>query len=70
MHQNRLTLSLKLQMKIEEIISCLEAIASPIYQESYDNAGLLTGDGSSVCTGVLIALDATDSVVHEAIEKI
>jgi dinuclear metal center YbgI/SA1388 family protein len=56
-------------MKIEEIISCLEAFAHPVYQESYDNTGLLTGDAMSVCSGVLITLDATEPVIKEAIEK-
>src|SRR5882672_1367161 len=56
-------------MKIEEIISCMEAFAHPVYQESYDNAGLLTGDGLSACTGVLVTLDVTEEVVKEAIEK-
>ncbi|MBS1600312.1 MAG: Nif3-like dinuclear metal center hexameric protein [Bacteroidetes bacterium] len=56
-------------MKIEEIISCLEGIANPVLQESYDNAGLLTGDSTVACSGVLITLDATQPVISEAIEK-
>lgn len=56
-------------MKISEIISVLESIAPPAYQESYDNAGLITGNKSMECTGVLLALDSTEVVVQEAIEK-
>jgi len=56
-------------MKIQEIISFLESVAPPSLQESYDNAGLLTGNGSWDCTGVITTLDATEAVVLEAIEK-
>jgi putative NIF3 family GTP cyclohydrolase 1 type 2 len=37
-------------MKIAEIIQLLEQTASPSYQESYDNAGLLTGNSGWDCT--------------------
>ncbi len=56
-------------MNISEIISHLETIAPPAYQEHYDNSGLLTGSYSRECSGVLISLDATEEVVHEAISK-
>jgi dinuclear metal center YbgI/SA1388 family protein len=56
-------------MKIAELINYLETIASPSLQESYDNAGLITGNASWDCTGVLCSLDATEDVVMEAIEK-
>ncbi len=45
----------------------LESIAHPSLQESYDNAGLLTGNPSWECTGVLCTLDCTEAVVEEAI---
>lgn len=54
-------------MRINEIISALIAWAPPAYQESYDNAGLITGDANWECTGVLCSLDATEDVVNEAI---
>ena len=54
-------------MKIAEIIQTIEDFAPISYQESYDNAGLLTGDKLAACTGVLIALDVTEAVVEEAI---
>lgn len=56
-------------MKIAEIISHLETIAPPAYQESYDNVGLLTGTPNRECTGVLTTLDVTEEIVHEAIAK-
>ena len=56
-------------MKIGEIITFLESVAAPSLQESYDNAGLLTGNNSWECTGVVTTLDATEAVVQEAISK-
>lgn len=54
-------------MQIHEIIHHLEALAAPIYQESYDNAGLITGNPEWNCTGALVSLDATEEIVDEAI---
>ena len=56
-------------MTIQEITSFLETVAPPSLQESYDNAGLITGNGSWVCTGIITTLDATEAVVLEAINK-
>jgi len=56
-------------MNIGQVIHFLETIAPPALQESYDNAGLLTGDASWSCKGILCALDATPEVVEEAIQK-
>lgn len=56
-------------MKIQDITSFLEKLAPPILQEGYDNAGLLTGNESWQCTGVITTLDATEEIVLEAIEK-
>jgi dinuclear metal center YbgI/SA1388 family protein len=56
-------------MKIAELIRELEAQAPPVLQESYDNAGLITGNASWDCTGVLCTLDATEAVILEAKEK-
>ena len=56
-------------MKIQEIASFLELVAPPSLQESYDNAGLLTGNNQWDCTGIICTLDATEPVVLEAIEK-
>lgn len=56
-------------MKIQEIINYLASVAPPALQESYDNAGLLTGNADWDCTGIITTLDATQEVVKEAIEK-
>lgn len=56
-------------MTISEVIQTLEAYAPLSYQETYDNAGLLTGNAGWLCTGVICALDATEEVVNEAIEN-
>lgn len=56
-------------MKIKEIVQYLESKASLSYQESYDNAGLLTGNTDWDCTGVLTTLDCTEAVVEEALSK-
>jgi dinuclear metal center YbgI/SA1388 family protein len=56
-------------MKISEIIQHLESIAPLGLQEEYDNSGLITGETSVECTGVLISLDCTVELVREAVEK-
>jgi dinuclear metal center YbgI/SA1388 family protein len=57
------------RMIVNDIVNFLETIAPPCLQEDYDNAGLLTGNASMPCTGVLISLDCTEAVVQEAIDK-
>ncbi len=52
---------------ISEVINHLEFLAPPAYQESYDNSGLLCGDKSMVCKGVVVCLDSLEAVVDEAI---
>ena len=56
-------------MRIQEVIAHLENIAPPVLQESYDNAGLITGDGNRPCTGVIVCLDSTADVIDEAIRS-
>lgn len=54
--------------KISEVISYLEQIAPPSYQESYDNATLITGDRNSEVTGIVCSLDCIEATIEEAIE--
>jgi dinuclear metal center YbgI/SA1388 family protein len=54
---------------IGEIVSYLERIAPPAYQESYDNSRLITGNKNEEVKGVLCTLDCTEEVVKEAISK-
>ncbi|OHX65515.1 Nif3-like dinuclear metal center hexameric protein [Flammeovirga pacifica] len=56
-------------MKVKEIVKSLEVLAPPVYQESYDNSGLLTGSGNEEVKGILVALDCTEVIIQEAIEK-
>ncbi|CAN5833758.1 Nif3-like dinuclear metal center hexameric protein [soil metagenome] len=56
-------------MKIQDITSLLEKLAAPSLQEPYDNSGLLTGNDSCECTGIVVSLDVTEDIVNEAIEK-
>jgi dinuclear metal center YbgI/SA1388 family protein len=56
-------------MRIAEIINFLESLAHPSLQESYDNAGLITGDPQWNCSGIVCSLDATEDVVNEAISR-
>lgn len=56
-------------MKIKDLTDYIASIAPLVYQESYDNAGLIVGDSNQELTGVLIALDCIESVVDEAIAK-
>ena len=54
---------------IHDITSFLESLAPLAYQESYDNAGLITGSPQWECKGVMVSLDATEEVVQEAVAK-
>lgn len=56
-------------MKIQDITNLLEKTAPLYLQEPYDNAGLITGQGNWECHGIMICLDATESVIIEALEK-
>ena len=56
-------------MLISDIIAAIEQEAPLSLQESYDNAGMQVGDKSALCTGVLLCVDVTPSVIDEAIER-
>ncbi len=56
-------------IKVKDIITSLEQTAPLAYQESYDNAGLLTGNPGWDLTGVLVSLDCTEDVVEEAVSR-
>ncbi|MCM5529037.1 Nif3-like dinuclear metal center hexameric protein [Parasegetibacter sp. NRK P23] len=55
--------------RIKDISDWLEIIAPPALQEEWDNSGLLTGNGETICTGVLVTLDVTEAVLDEAIAR-
>lgn len=56
-------------MKVKVITDLMEGFAPLNLQEQYDNCGLITGSYEAEVTGVLLALDCTESVVDEAINK-
>jgi dinuclear metal center YbgI/SA1388 family protein len=55
-------------VKVKDVTAYLETLAPRAYQESYDNAGLITGDPNMPVTGILTTLDCTEPVVEEAIQ--
>lgn len=55
-------------MKIGELLVAIELFAAPELQEDYDNAGLITGNRDTECTGVLCTLDVTVGVLQEALQ--
>lgn len=54
-------------MTVREITSCLEQWAPLTYAEDFDNVGLLVGDYDQHIEGVLVAHDALEAVIDEAI---
>jgi dinuclear metal center YbgI/SA1388 family protein len=56
-------------MILADIISQLEKLAPPSFQESYDNSGLITGNRQMEITGILVSLDCIEAIVDEAISN-
>lgn len=56
-------------VRVQDVVQYLDQIAPFSYQESYDNAGLLVGDPQMQVTGILTALDSTEAVLDEALER-
>ncbi|WP_242918979.1 Nif3-like dinuclear metal center hexameric protein [Pontibacter liquoris] len=54
---------------IKEVIEKIEQLAPLPYQESYDNAGLQTGNPATDVSGVLVTLDCNEAVLEEALKK-
>ena len=54
---------------IKDVTATLERLAPLAYQESYDNAGLITGSPHQPVTKALLTLDCTEDVVDEAIRE-
>jgi dinuclear metal center YbgI/SA1388 family protein len=55
-------------IKIKDVTRYLEEWAPLSYQESYDNAGLITGNSTAEVKGVLVSLDCTEDVIDEAVK--
>ncbi|NBC82149.1 MAG: Nif3-like dinuclear metal center hexameric protein [Bacteroidetes bacterium] len=56
-------------MTIKQIVDAIDAFAPSVYQESYDNAGLLVGNPHQEAKAALLCLDVTEDVLDEAIKK-
>lgn len=56
-------------MKIKDITNSLETWAPLMYQEDYDNAGLLVGNSNWACTGIIVSLDTTIETIQCAIKN-
>lgn len=54
---------------VGDIARTIEAFAPKNLQESYDNAGLQTGDMSMHVTAVLVCLDVTEDILEEARQR-
>jgi len=55
-------------LTVQTITEELEKIAPLSYQTEYDNAGIQVGDPQTAVTGILITLDITEQVLHEAVQ--
>lgn len=55
--------------KLNQIISVLERIAPPSLALDFDNSGLNVGDVNAEISGITVCLDATCSVMQEAIKN-
>jgi len=56
-------------MIVKEATALIEELAPPEYAEDFDNIGLLVGRPEMEVSGILVALDALESVVDEAVDK-
>lgn len=54
---------------VGDVAKRIEQLAPLHLQESYDNAGLIVGDASSIVSKVLVCLDITEDVVLEAVHR-
>lgn len=54
---------------VQDVYSCLDSFAPVRYQMDFDNAGYLVGSRTSSVHCILAALDITDDVIAEAVER-
>lgn len=55
-------------MKVGDIVDAIETVAPPSLQEGWDNTGLLVGRREAECRGVMLCVDVTPDIIHEALE--
>ena len=56
-------------MTIADVTSAIEKIAPLALQEDYDNCGLQVGNRDEECTGAILCVDVTPSIVDEAVAR-
>lgn len=56
-------------MKLSEITSLIEQFAPLTWQASYDNSGLVVGHPDQEVEAALLAVDVTEEVIAEAVER-
>ena len=56
-------------IRIKDVLSVLEEAFPPLLAETWDHSGLQVGDPNATCTGVLVAVEATESTVEECARK-
>lgn len=56
-------------MKLYEIMNRLEELSPVTYAEDWDNVGLLVGDENAEIRHIMIALDASDYVIEQAVAQ-
>ncbi len=55
-----------MSISIRDIIDAIEQAAPLSLQEDWDNSGLLVGSAKRPCTGVMLALDVSPSIIAQA----
>ena len=58
-----------MEMTVRKIADFMEQWAPLSYAESYDNPGLIVGREDAAVSGVMLSVDASESVIRQAIEK-
>lgn len=56
-------------MKVNDILTAIEACAPLHSQESWDHSGLQLGNANAEITAALLCVDVTEEVIQEAVEK-
>ena len=56
-------------LTVQNIYELLDTVVSFETQADFDNSGFLVGDRSAEVSGILFALDLTEKVIDEALEK-
>ena len=54
-------------MRCNEVMNILETLSPTVFAEKWDNVGLLVGREDKTVQKVMLALDATDDVVEQAV---